>query len=87
LVLATTIDERRCSDAEIVQAYRDQTATVERGFRWIKNPAAISPVWLEKRQRIAALAMLTVVGLLVYGLIQLSGASVLSATRGVDTRK
>jgi transposase len=25
LVLATTIDERRCGDAEIVQAYRDQT--------------------------------------------------------------
>jgi transposase len=70
LVLATTIDERSCGDAEIVQAYRDQTATVERGFRWIKNPAAISPVWLEKPQRIAALAMLTVVGLLVYGLIQ-----------------
>ena len=50
--------------------YRDQTTTVERGFRWIKNPAAIHPVWLEKRERIAALAMLTVVGLLVYGLIQ-----------------
>jgi transposase len=70
LVLATTIDEQNCGDAEIVQAYRDQTATVERGFRWIKNPAAISPVWLEKPKRIAALAMLTVVGLLVYGLIQ-----------------
>jgi transposase len=70
LVLATTIDEHNCGDAEIVQAYRDQTATVERGFRWIKNPAAISPVWLEKPKRIAALAMLTVVGLLVYGLIQ-----------------
>ena len=27
-------------------------------------------MWLEKRERIAALAMLTVVGLLVYGLIQ-----------------
>ena len=70
LVLATTIDEQSCSDAEIVQASRDQTATVERGFRWLKNPAAISPVWLEKPKRIAALAMLTVVGLLVYGLIQ-----------------
>lgn len=70
LVLATTIDEQSCGDAEIVQAYRDQTATVERGFRWIKNPAAISPVWLEKPKRMAALAMLTVVGLLVYGLIQ-----------------
>jgi transposase len=70
LVLATTIDASICGDAEIVRAYRDQTATVERGFRWIKNPAAIHPVWLEKRERIAALAMLTVVGLLVYGLIQ-----------------
>ena len=70
LVLTTTIDESICSDAEIVRAYRDQTTTVGRGFRWIKNPAAIHPVWLEKRERIAALAMLTVVGLLVYGLIQ-----------------
>ena len=35
------------------------------GFRWIKNPAAITPVWLEKPERIAALAMRTVVGLLV----------------------
>jgi hypothetical protein len=43
---------------------------VEPGFRWIKNPAAISPVWLEKPERIAALAMLTVVGLLVYAVIQ-----------------
>jgi transposase len=70
LVLATTIEESICDDAEIVRAYRDQTTTVERGFRWIKNPAAIHPVWLEKRERIAALAMLTVVGLLVYSLIQ-----------------
>ena len=70
LVLATTIEESICRDAEIVRAYRNQTTTVERGFRWIKNPAAIHPVWLEKRERIAALAMLTVVGLLVYGLIQ-----------------
>lgn len=70
LTLATTIDEASCDDTQIVQAYRDQTTTVERGFRWIKNPAAINPVWLEKRKRIAALAMLTVVGLLVYSLIQ-----------------
>ena len=70
LVLATTVREQTCDDAEIVRAYRDQTTTVEAGFRWIKNPAAISPVWLEKRERIAALAMLTVVGLLVYSLIQ-----------------
>ncbi len=70
LVLATTVSEKTSDDAEIVRAYRDQTTTVEPGFRWIKNPAAIAPVWLEKRERIAALAMLTAVGLLVYSLIQ-----------------
>jgi transposase len=69
-VLATTVSRERCSDAEILSAYQEQHTTVEPGFRWIKNPAAIRPVWLEKPERIAALAMLTVMGLLVYALIQ-----------------
>ena len=72
-VLATTVDEAACPDAEILQAYQDQNTTVEPGFRWIKNPAAIAPVWLEKPERIAALAMLTVLGLLVYSVIQRQG--------------
>ena len=70
VVLATTVRVETCTDAEILQAYQDQNTTVESGFRWIKNPAAISPVWLEKPERIAALAMLTVIGLLVYTVIQ-----------------
>lgn len=69
-VLATTMSAEACADAEILQAYQDQNTTVEPGFRWIKNPAAISPVWLEKPERIATLAMLTVIGLLVYTVIQ-----------------
>jgi len=69
-VLATTLRSEECTDAEMLQAYQEQHITVEPGFRWIKNPAAISPVWLEKPERIAALAMLTVVGLLVYAVIQ-----------------
>jgi transposase len=69
-VLATTVDAAACPDADILQAYHNQNTTVESGFRWIKNPAAISPVWLEKPERIAALAMLTVLGLLVYNVIQ-----------------
>ena len=69
-VLATTVSTEACADAEILQAYQDQNTTVESGFRWIKNPAAIAPVWLEKPERIAALAMLTVLGLLVYSEIQ-----------------
>src|SRR2546430_3411289 len=69
-VLATTLQPEVCTDTEMLQAYQEQHITVEPGFRWIKNPAAISPVWLEKPERIAALAMLTVVGVLVYTVIQ-----------------
>jgi transposase len=69
-VLATTVQGDVCPDAAILEAYQEQHTTVEPGFRWIKNPAAISPVWLEKPERIATLAMLTVIGLLVYTLIQ-----------------
>ena len=68
-VLATTVDAETCSDEQILRAYQEQNSTVEPGLRWIKNPAAITPMWLEKPERMAALAMLTVVGLLVYGLI------------------
>ena len=69
-VLATTLSAAACPDAEVLRAYQEQHTSVEPGFRWIKNPAAISPVWLEKPERIAALAMLTVVGLLVSSIIQ-----------------
>ena len=69
-VLATTVSAEVCTDAEVLQAYQEQYTSVEPGFRWIKKPAAVCPVWQEKPERIAALAMLTVVGLLVYSIIQ-----------------
>jgi hypothetical protein len=56
--------------ADILRTYQTHKTTVEPGFRWLKNPAAIAPVWLEKPARIAAFAMLTVLGLLVYSVIQ-----------------
>jgi hypothetical protein len=69
-VLATTGQSDVCTDAALLQADQEQHSTVEPGLRWIKNPAAIAPVWLEKPARIAALAMLTVVGLLGSAVIQ-----------------
>ena len=56
-VLATTVRPEVCTDTEILQAYQEQHITVEPGFRGIKQPADISPVWLEKPARMAALAM------------------------------
>jgi len=69
-LLATTVRPEEGTDTEMLQAYQDQTTTVEPGLRWIKTPAAIAPVWLEKPERLAALALLTVIGLLVYSIIQ-----------------
>jgi transposase len=69
-VLATTVSPEVSTDTELLQAYQEQHTSVGPGFRWIKSPTAIAPVWLEKPERIAALVMLTVIGLLVYSLIQ-----------------
>jgi len=72
-VLATTVSGESGADVELFKAYQGQNITVEPGFRWIKHPAAIAPVWLEKPARIAALARLTVLGLLVYSISQRQG--------------
>jgi hypothetical protein len=69
-VLATTVSPEGCTDAESLQAYQEPHPTVDPGFRWSKNPAAISPVWLEQPERLAALARRTVVGVLVSSLLQ-----------------
>jgi hypothetical protein len=53
-VLATTVDSAVCSDVEMLDASLAPGTTVEPGFRWIKNPAVLTPVWLEKPERIAA---------------------------------
>src|SRR5262245_855231 len=68
--LATTVRPKTGTDAEIFQAYQEQHTLVEPGCRGMKNPAASSPVWREKPERIAALAMLTVIGLLGYSVMQ-----------------
>ena len=69
-VLATTVGAEVCTDAEMLEAYQEQHTTVAPGFRWSKHPAALAPGWLEKPERIAAWALRTVVGLLVYRVIQ-----------------
>ena len=53
-VLATPGAAAVGPDAAILQAYQDQNTTVEPGLRWIKHPAAITPVGLEQPARSAA---------------------------------
>ena len=78
-VLATTVDAEPGAEAPLLRAYQEQNSPGAPGRRWSKNPAAIPPVWVEKPARLAALAMLTVVGVLVYGLMQRSGRLSLQA--------
>ena len=69
-VLAPTVRPEEGTATEILQASQDQTTTVVPGLRWIMSPAAIAPVWIEKPERSAALAMLTVIGTLVSSMLQ-----------------
>ena len=52
--LATTVPTEAWVDTESLPAYQEQHTTVEPGLRWLKHPAAIAPVWLEKPERMAA---------------------------------
>jgi hypothetical protein len=69
-VLATTVRPEGGADTAILQTSQAQHTPVAPGLRWSKHPAASSPVWLEQPERIAALARLTVVGVLGYAVIQ-----------------
>ena len=69
-VLATPVRPEEGTARERLEAYQDQTTPVEPELRRIKTPAAIAPVWLEPPERLAALAMLTVIGLLVSSILQ-----------------
>ena len=69
-VLATTVSAAVCTDTALRQASQEQHTPGAPGLRWSKNPAAISPVWRAQPERMAALARLTVVGFLVYSVLQ-----------------
>ena len=69
-VRATPVDAAGCPDADMLQASQDQNTTVAPDCRGSKQPAAITPVGREKPARIAAWALLTVLGLLISSVIQ-----------------
>ena len=70
LVLATTVRPEACTDVELLQASQEHPIPVEPGYRWRKNPAALRPGRLEKPERMAAWALLTVGWWLVYAVRQ-----------------
>ncbi len=67
-VLASNeLDPAKLTPQQMLARYKDQTRTVERGFRFLKDPLFFtSSVFLKREQRIAALGMVMALALLVY---------------------
>ena len=65
------LDKERLPAEMILKAYKGQAASVERGFRFLKDPMFFaSSLFLEKPERIMALLMVMGLSLLVYALAE-----------------
>lgn len=70
-IVSTNLSVTELSDEDALVAYKDQQK-VERGFRFLKDPYFFArSIFLEKPERISALAMLMGISLLVYNLCEL----------------
>ena len=81
-ILATNVlDSSQFSNSELLAEYKAQQST-ERGFRFLKDPLFFtSSVFLKSSQRIAALAMVMGLSLLVYSLGQRALRSALATAQ------
>lgn len=70
-VIASTISKEELNDREIVEAYKGQNSSVERGFRFLKDPLFFtSSLFVKKPERIMGLLMVMTLALLVYSIAQ-----------------
>ena len=70
-VVGTTVKEEELSCKEVVLAYKGQNASVERGFRFLKDPLFFtSSLFVKKQERIEGLLMVMTLALLVYSIAQ-----------------
>jgi len=70
-VLVTDWPEDAWSDARVLAEYRHQSVIEgHTGFRWLKGPAAVAPVFLETPTRIRALGLVFVFALMVRNFVQ-----------------
>ena len=70
-VIGTTVPEEELSDQRVVEAYKGQNSSVERGFRFLKDPLFFtSSLFVKKPERIMGLLMVMTLALLVYSIAQ-----------------
>ena len=72
-VIATNeLDASVLTDEQLLEVYKDQGVTVERGFRFLKDPWFYAEsLYLKKPQRVMALIMVMALSLLVYSVAEL----------------
>jgi len=70
-VIASTVPDSQLSSAEVVAAYKGQNSSVERGFRFLKDPLFFtSSLFVKKTERIMGLLMVMTLALLVYSIAE-----------------
>lgn len=70
-IIGTNTMENELSAEAVIEAYKNQNASVERGFRFLKDPLFfVSSFFLKKPARIMALLMIMTLSLLVYSIAQ-----------------
>lgn len=70
-VVGTTIPQNEVNDGDVIMAYKNQNNTVERGFRFLKDPLMFtSSLFVKKPERIMGLLMVMTLALLVYAIAQ-----------------
>ncbi len=71
-VIATNeLDAERLTDRQLLEVYKDQGVTVERGFRFLKDPMFYAEsLYLKSPKRIMALIMVMTLSLLMYALAE-----------------
>jgi len=70
-VVGTTVKKEELSCKEVVLAYKGQNSSVERGFRFLKDPLFFtSSLFVKKQERIEGLLMVMTLALLIYSIAQ-----------------
>ena len=71
LLATNELDTERLSDAEILSVYKTQAHSVERGFRFLKDPMFFADsLFLKSPARIMAMIMIMGLSLLIYALAE-----------------
>ena len=72
IVATNELDTTALSDEQLLEAYKDQGVSVERGFRFLKDPLFYAEsLYLNKPERIMALLMVMTLSLLMYSLAEM----------------